>query len=132
MLRWTYWVAASTAIRLASSPLTPPPTPSATIMRKASRSLSRVTPSMVGRLVWRTTICRFREQMRKWSWLSFRTFPVMGDAVDVDLVVVRLALGSGDGGGGHGDSESAGGGLIAPDRPWAKGAAAEARITRKL
>ena len=34
----TYWVAASTAIRLATSPLAPPPTPSATIMRKASRS----------------------------------------------------------------------------------------------
>ena len=39
MLRVTYWVTPSSAMRLASPPLVPPPTPSATIARSATRWL---------------------------------------------------------------------------------------------
>jgi hypothetical protein len=55
--------------------LCPTADPSATIIKKASRSGSAETLWSSGRLVWRTTSCFFRAQMRKWSWFSLRTLP---------------------------------------------------------
>src|SRR4029078_5739377 len=43
---------------------------------------------------------------------------LMGDAVDVDLLIVGLALGSCHGGGRHNGSESAVGAPFTPVKPW--------------
>jgi hypothetical protein len=43
--------------------------------RNASRSESIGIMPISGRLVIQTSICFWSWQMRKWSWLSFRTRP---------------------------------------------------------
>jgi hypothetical protein len=61
----TYRVAISTARRLASSPRKPPPTPSATMARNATRSVPVGTGEKSGRLLPWIAIDLCSEQMRK-------------------------------------------------------------------
>ena len=110
MVPETYWVTASSAIRLASSPLAPPPTPSATIARKASRSGPAMRCSVVGEagLVDHHLLAQRADQ--EVVLVVGADLAGVGEAVDVDLVVEGLSIdGAGWRGhlvGGHGTSGS--------------------------
>ena len=110
-----YWVTASSAVGLASSLLTPPPTPSATIMRKASRSgpAVRLSLSQAGQADLHLLLQGTDEEVL----VLGADLSLMGDPVDIDLLVVRLALGSCGRRCGHGDLESAAPASIPPATP---------------
>ena len=75
MLSTTYRDAASSAVALASSPPSAPPTPSATIAKTATRWSAKGTCWGSERLVRWTWTRLWMDAIRKWSWFVMRTFP---------------------------------------------------------
>jgi hypothetical protein len=97
MLPDTYRATPSSAIRLASPPLLPRPTPSATIISSPTRSLSPMSRPGSGRLVSWTTVWRRSAHTRKMVLVFSANFPGVGQSVNVDLVVARLPVGNSGG-----------------------------------
>ena len=95
MLRETYWLTASSASRLASAPLAPPPTPSATIMRSASRWLSAMRLSGTGQAGLLHDHLFSEGADEEVVLILGADLPGVGEPVDVDLVVPGLPVGRG-------------------------------------